>query len=241
MTNLLLPLLVCSTLLGAADPQEAVQSGQKALDHWGRYPWYDAKSDDLEPLDLSPPWWANWWPNSQGPSWSLSLPSSLLQWVAWIVIALALGVMILLLVRTFLARRKSPTGEVAGSGRSSAADDRRRVEALPLPGVGGQLDLLAEAERQYHLGHYGQAIIYLFSYQLVQLDRQQLIHLSKGKTNRQYLRELGPHKPLRRLLEPSMLAFEDVFFGQHTLDRGRFEWCWARLGEFQSLAAEGRP
>ena len=35
-------------------------------------------------------------------------------------------------------------------------------------------------------------MIYLFSHQLVQLDRHQIIRLAKGKTNRQYLREVGP-------------------------------------------------
>ena len=82
-------------------------------------------------------------------------------------------------------------------------------------------------------------IIYLFGFQLVQLDKQQIIRLTKGKTNRQYLREVGPRKALQRLVEQTMVAFEDVFFGNHTLDRARFESCWSRLDEFQSLSAEG--
>ena len=60
------------------------------------------------------------------------------------------------------------------------------------------MDLLAEARRHYQAGNYGAAIVYLFSFQLVQLDRRQIIQLAKGKTNRQYLREVGPRDPLRK-------------------------------------------
>jgi hypothetical protein len=30
-----------------------------------------------------------------------------------------------------------------------------------------------------------------------------------------------------------MVAFEDVFFGKHGLDRERFESCWRRVDEFR--------
>jgi hypothetical protein len=36
-----------------------------------------------------------------------------------------------------------------------------------------------------------------------------------------------------------MIAFEDVFFGDHPLERARFESCWLRLGEFETLIADG--
>ena len=75
-------------------------------------------------------------------------------------------------------------------------------------------------------------MIYLFSYELVQLDRQHLIRLAKGKTNRQYLRELRQRPPLQAILEPTMIAFEDAFFGRKTLSRERFENCWQRVEEF---------
>jgi hypothetical protein len=60
--------------------------------------------------------------------------------------------------------------------------------------------------------------------------------LTRGKTNRQYLRETSRRgrTGLVGLLEQTMLAFEDFFFGNHPIDRARFEACWARLGEFES-------
>jgi len=167
------------------------------------------------------------------------VPHTLLQWVTWSVIALVLGAMIFLLVRAFRERGKGAGGSALGISKSGADEDSRRVEALPLATVRRQADLVAEAEQEYRLGNYGQAIIYLFSYQLLQLDKRQLIHLSRGKTNRQYLRELSSRKALRRLVEQTMVVFEEAFFGQHTIDRCRFESCWTQLNEFEVLAAEG--
>jgi hypothetical protein len=190
---------------------------------------------------VSPPWWANWFPDFQVPSGGGSrLPETMLQWVAWGAIVLILAVLIYVALRTYLARRQGGAAAAAlESTAASVAEERRRVEALPLPAAGRPLDLLAAAEEQYRLGHYGQAMIYLFSYQLVQLDKHQQIHLTRGKTNRQYLRELGSRPTLRRLFEQTMVAFEDAFFGHHAIDQGRFESCWVRLHEFESLTAEG--
>jgi len=73
---------------------------------------------------------------------------------------------------------------------------------------------------------------------LIQLDKQQIIRLAIGKTNRQYLREVGPPSALGRLLEETMVAFEDVFFGNRRLERARFEACWSRLPEFEALSKQ---
>ena len=102
----------------------------------------------------------------------------------------------------------------------------------------GQIDLLAEARRCYQQRKFGEAIIYFYSYQLVRLDKNHCIRLTQGKTNRQYLRELGPRMTLRRLLEQTMIAFEDVFFGDYAITQARFESCWRRLDEFERLLAE---
>ena len=96
-------------------------------------------------------------------------------------------------------------------------------------------DLRGEAERNYREGNYREAIVYLYSYLLVQLDRRQVIRLTKGKTNRQYLREVRQRPELVPIFEPTMIAFEDVFFGDHPLSRGEFEKCWDRLDEFHRL------
>ncbi|NUQ63228.1 MAG: hypothetical protein HUU20_12180 [Pirellulales bacterium] len=223
-----------------ADPNASVQSGRDALDHLWGYPWYDRGADDLERIDVSPPWGLDWLPDWQG--FSLGRwPNNLMEWLAWIGVAVALALLVWLLLRTYQARRRAGASGVRPSAPDSdPADQRRRVDALPLPGARHELDFLAEAERYYHDGQYAAAIVCLFSYQLLQLDQRHWIRLTKGKTNRQYLRELGPRTALGRILEQTMVAFEDVFFGHCAMDRARFESCWSRVSEFESLAAEGR-
>ncbi len=231
-------LLPAPCVFGYMDPREAVEAGRGGLDHWWRYPWYDRAADGLERIDVAPPWWLSWLPDWQSAGLS-SWPNNLLEWLAWIVIAAVLIWLAWLLVRTYRARRKA--GMIGGrDGRTAVnpADEQRRADALPFPAPQRQVDFLVEAERCYREGDYGTAVLYLFGYQLIQLDRHQLIRLTKGKTNRQYLRELGRRAPLRRLVEQTMVAFEDVLFGHYTLDRARFESCWFRLDEFEFLAAE---
>ena len=116
-----------------------------------------------------------------------------------------------------------------------------RIESLPFQLDRKNVSLLDEAERLYREGNYSQAIVYLFSYQLVEMDKLQVIRLTRGKTNRQYLRELRGRQTLRGLVESSMVAFEHVFFGQHSLPRTAFESCWRRTGEFDRLIREGAP
>ncbi len=92
---------------------------------------------------------------------------------------------------------------------------------------------MGEARRHYEQGNYSEAIIYLFSYELVQLDKFALIRLARGKTNRQYLREVPRRPELRSPLERTMVAFEGVFFGSRLLDRAGFEACWQQLPQFE--------
>ena len=87
---------------------------------------------------------------------------------------------------------------------AAAVFDERRFSAL---------GLLAWNE-----GRFGEAILCLFGYQLVELDKHQRIRLAKGKTNRQYLREMGSGGRLRRIVEQTMVAFEDFFFRVCLLD-----------------------
>ena len=224
--------------LAAAEPDTAVDAGREALNSWwgSRYPWYDSASDGVQRVELRKPWNWDWVPD-----WNVSLgwlfPDTLIQWIAWILIALLLAGLLYLLIRSFPNRRASASDKQSVTEETDK--DLDRVEALPFPIRSGRLDLLGEARRLYLEENYARAIIYLFSFQLVELDKNQVVRLTKGKTNRQYLRQIGPRRTLRELVEQTMVAFEDVFFGNHALERVRFESCWSRLDEFESLATEG--
>lgn len=222
--------------LAAADPEPSVETGRKALGQWTRYPWYDSATDAAKPIDVMHPW-----------DWSfLDLFSGFFssggQWIQVLglgLLGVLLALLIYLMIRTVLGRQPA---EDAGSREldelAEKLDDSRRFDALPSTAGRRKSNLLEEARRHYRDGDYQEAIIYLFSYQLVQLDKHQLIRLARGKTNRQYVRELGPRVELGYLLTMTMQAFEDVFFGNHSIDRVRFESCWLRLEEFESLAGK---
>jgi hypothetical protein len=210
--------------LAADDP---VQSGRDSLNRWLVYPWYDSSADDLRRVDVPTP----------PTPWSVNIEwARMLAWLAWTVLIVLIIGLIYIAVKTYLSRT---AGASILSAREADASARDRIVSLPFPVAAGYRNLLDEARRLYQLGEYSKAIVFLFSYQLVELDKRQLIRLTKGKTNRQYLREVGSRLSLRELVEQSMIAFEDAFFGRHTLDQTRFESCWFRLGEFEKLNAEG--
>ncbi len=214
----------------SADDQRAIQSVKDSLEGWTAPPWYDSAKDAERPIRVAPKRapLMNWW--------DLFEP---LLWGAGLLLA---GLLIYVLLRAFLDRRKQPVLVGTGfRGQKALRAEIGRIEALPF-----QLDkksgrLLEEAERLYREGNYSQAIIYLFSYQLVEMDKLQVIRLTRGKTNRQYLRELRDRGRLRGLIESSMVAFEHVFFGKHSLPVTAFEPCWRQISEFERLIREGAP
>jgi hypothetical protein len=142
------------------------------------------------------------------------------------------------MIRVFLQHDlMSPVGG-ANMKRIRTAD-ADRVDSLPFQLARPQVNLLEEATRLYKDGRFGEAIVYLYSYQLVKLDQHQVIRLTRGKTNREYLWEIRRRSALRNLLEVTMLAFEDVFFGDLPLDQSRFDSCWDGLEEFhREIGAE---
>ena len=202
--------------------ENPVTAGRDAFAKSARIPWYDAKQDALRPINLR----------------SLSefdgkFSGTLLKWIVWGVVAVLLAAIVMFLLMALRNRsRRGPGGQKRRGDEILAAD---QVEALPFLAGRSRRDLLGEARRYYEQGDYSEAIIYLFSYQLVQLDKFAMIQLAKGKTNRQYLREIARARNLRGLLESTMLKFEFVFFGGQPLDREGFEMCWHRLDEFESL------
>lgn len=156
-------------------------------------------------------------------------------WVAWIVIGGVLVFLAVMLIRAFLNREarkaKSSDGESI-----EAEDDSNRLDALPLPAKPrSKGTLLEEARRCYDAGDYNTAIVYLYGHQLLKLDQNQWIRLAKGKTNREYLRELSGRGELQGVLARTMVPFEDVYFGDHSLDRTRFEACWNDVERFDRL------
>jgi hypothetical protein len=248
-------------VLAATPPDEAVTRGQESLDQrWGGYPWYDPATDGVRRIDVSEPSESernSAYPRREGAGdgparsgrshdwdWGWDMPDlggfgqvmlAIGQVTVWLLVAAVFAAIVYLLIRAFLNSDRFRRSQRNKSAKGNT-DDQRRIEALPFPVLAARSDFLAEARRFYEQGEYGEAVKYLFSYELVQLDRHRVVRLTRGKTNRQYLRETSRRgrTGLVGLLEQTMLAFEDFFFGDHPIDRARFEACWARLGEFES-------
>ena len=216
------------------DSAKAIAAGREALNPgWRGYPWYDSGTDDLRRIRV--PKTRNW-----SPSWNPSFRMNWVMWIVWGFVALAFALLAYLFYQVYRGRWIDLPGSARAVAEQPAANDASRVEALPF-----QLDpltgsLLDAARRAYAGGDYARAIIYLFSHELVELDRWHLIRLARGKTNRQYVRELRGQGALPGLLSQTMVVFEDVYFGDRALSRDRFETCWNRLNEFDALVGPRR-
>jgi len=231
----------------ALTDEEAVEAGRKRLSRSGAYPWYSAADDDVRRVDVAPPP-----PPPRAGNWEATVPTiapptpAFTIWDVLGKVLLALGFALLIgllaLVVWWMMRAFLEGESVADTSMKRAVigtdDDVDRVDALPFKVRRPRGDLLDEARRQYEAGNYNEAIIYFYSYLLVELDKSQLIRLTRGKTNRQYLREVRRRASLFELLEMTMIAFEDVFFGHHSLGRERFESCFRRLDEFETQIRE---
>jgi hypothetical protein len=218
----LLGLALAGAALAQDDP---VEEAREAFKTSATFPWYDAEKDSLAPLALrADP------PPKEGFDWL-----SLLQWAAWLL--LGIGLLLLLVLIVYSVRYFRGAGAIPERiTDQDAVIESEGVEALPFMAQRTQSDLLGEARRLYELGNYSEAIVYLFSYELVQLDKFAVIRLARGKTNRQYLRESAKTPTYRPLLETTMRTFEDVFFGRRELDRAGFEACWNHVSKFENLA-----
>lgn len=160
-----------------------------------------------------------------------------LQVAAWVLLAVAALWFVLFVLRSYrdLELGKKPDSDRQALDRTI---DVEKLADLPFDSPEAAGDLLSVIRQKYEQGQYGDAMVLLFGYQLLKLDKCQLIRVLKGKTNRQYVREVGRHENqlrLRDMLTQTMVTFEDYFFGNHSVTREKFESCWSLLDEFHSI------
>jgi hypothetical protein len=239
--------LAVLTPAAVAEVDDPVQSGREALDQWADYPWYDDSADDVRPVTIGQDNEISGDGSSQKggreaversdrtrsslPESSFSLAGA--EVIAWIVVGIAIVAIVGVLIYAIL----QSDGSTPRQSKSEVAPTVD-LAALPIPIAAADSDLLAEARRWYNQGEYAKAMIYLYSHLLLRLDKGQLIRLSKGKTNRQYLREVGSRRTLAEYFESAMHAFESAFFGRRPLARDEFEATWSRVDDFHRLVEE---
>jgi hypothetical protein len=232
-----LPSICCQAAEDLSNPEAAVESGEKALASQWDLPWYDAPSDEYKPVDLpKPPGkpWRFWeWLEDFFANWNVNL-GDLLTFLGWLVVAGLLTWIVVALIRAY--QRAELNAATQTSEILDARSHIERVEALPVTLEDPVGDFLQAARRAYEAGDLTRAIVYLFSYQLIELDRRSLLRLMKGKTNRQYLRELrSDSERVAPIVQRTMELFEAAFFGAHPPAKEALEECWQDVAEFQRL------
>ena len=157
-----------------------------------------------------------------------------------VVFAIVLIVGLIALAIYVLSRM---SGKATKKKQNFVADtdlDVSRVEELPFNVVRPQGDLLSAAQAARDAGRFKEAIILLFAYLLLKLEKHSWIALARGKTNRGYLRELRRNRDLRGMMEGVVVTFEDAFFGALDPTRDEIDRCWNDLERFHRIV-EGGP
>lgn len=239
---------------------DAVESDRDAARRGSNRVWYDAEKDEIrfpssqfESNDISDrhesiasrksnSFWRRWfgdWSDSNGNTpWTglTDFFEALLQ--AWRLLLILLLVLIVFTTLYLLAR----IGVLPGFNKPKKSSTRgenielqkAKISDLPFEmeqPVGG---LRAQAERLRGQGDCSKAMLYLFSYLLVELDSKHCIRLERGKTNGGYLRDLRSRPWLQSYLQRAAGAFEWVYFGRHSLDATTFDALWDQLTTFES-------
>jgi hypothetical protein len=240
------------------DPDYAVEVAGNALGNDWSQNWYDPETDNIRPLKLRVPkqpsqqaqqssgssqtrsafWdWLDSWLQGLHPSLDAAALLEFLFWITAIVVAVYLGSF---LVRKYLRDQRQRFAKLQMVDPRAHSVDR--VEALPMVVDEAVHDLLAEAHRLQQSGDLSGAITYLFSHQLLELDKAHLVQLVKGKTNRQYLRELRRNarqpEPLAQIVRETVELFEATFFGGRTPSQASFASCWNQVQQFTQLVQQ---
>ena len=153
---------------------------------------------------------------------------------SWAVLAV---VVVIALVAAAWAIRALMLGKWKRKSRldAEAAARERRISTLAPEAAERYDDLLAAAQDAFARGDYRYALIFYFSYLLVEMDKRNFILLEKGKTNLVYWRELTEFPELRSIYRLTMKDFERVYFGGVSISREEFDAVWALHDRFLEL------
>lgn len=227
----------CCLIATSLASEPALEPIQQSLRDGSHSVWFDPDVVDVKPVELDPQrkdtlhrhsrWLAN--PKSTTSSTSSSSttgssnpnPSSLgvFGWLILIVLGvIAAGILIF----AFLKIGESVTVDTSSSKSSGMADDLVQQTALRMKELPAELrrenmDLKSEAVRLIECGDLDEAVKCLFGYQLLLLDRQGFLRLSRGKTNNRYVNEVRSRSAeAMELLRSTVDAFEASYFGKHS-------------------------
>ncbi len=228
--------LLCSLLLSRVSAQSpfetgplttanADEEGRAALHESNYTPWYDAANDTTRGLQLppdktaAPPPPPKPAPVTYGSNTS---SASDFEYLWWFLLAVVVLIVLWLIIRTM--QQRDPEWQAAKARpQPGTLTSVARLTDLPVELSPRVTNMYDEAQRLAGLGNYALAIVYLYSHMLVRLTEARRIELSKGKTNRVYLRELRGDPELWKFFNRAIVQFEGSYFGNHPPSPAQFE------------------
>lgn len=154
----------------------------------------------------------------------------------WIVLLVLLAVVFLIVIFVILARTEWGRSLIARNDRATRRRKAVAKEELPFELEAANLSvdgLWQHATRAKQQGDFRRALMFLYSYLLIELDANQMIRLSRGKTNRDYGRELTGILSVYPCFVATMDAFERVFFGRFQLESEQVEELFSQVGRLE--------
>ena len=233
---------------GGSTDDEATSQIVEAFNGVDSLPWYDYDNDGVRPVDVAPRLddtvnrQSRWIPKSKKTTpkqttnpgtagtppargfWS-ALASLFTGVVGWALLGVVVFLVALGLVLA-IVRMEGADVETTTDGQQQLIptnEEIAKLEDLPIEIRKGTGNLLERADQLRSAGKLAEALVYLFSHRLLQLDRAHAIRLARGKTNRQYLRELRNRPDLRNIMQDTVLAFERSYFGRHEVTQQQYD------------------
>lgn len=184
-------------------------------------------------LDLDKWQWPTWLTDFFG--WLGDLIGGLGGW-GWGVLLLIFAITFLAIVFYLLARTNWGRSILARRDQKQRRRKAITKEELPFELEAASLTvdgLWQQALRAKQQGDYRKAMMFLYSFLLIELDAHHLIRLSRGKTNRDYSRELRGTLAVYPCFLATMEAFERVFFGRYTLAEQQIDDLFGQVGRLE--------
>ncbi len=184
-------------------------------------PWYDAKADDWRRLAARAPEQPT--PGSNrgwSGEWRIG---ELFGWLMLVVVVLATAWLVWLLVKNLASERGAPLAEERRAAVARAVAD---LSALPFADEQSAKDPEAALARAIADHDWRRAVAWSYALHLVALDHAGALRVSKGTTNRGYLRmlddwaaELANRRALPSLVAEAVAVFERTWFGHQPADQ----------------------
>ena len=245
---LLLATVATSLMLNAGD----LNSDSPSQDVLESSIWFDADQASLKPVPFDPKADdsinrdSRWLPkpkrvrNAPAPAAAATGGGlGLSNWLGWLLLAL-IAVLLIGLLAVVISKAETPEliqmgANADGKIQLPSQQMAERIKHLPTELRRTDVDLRSEAERLMQSGNFDHAIILLFGHQLLLLDHFGLLRLSRGKTNRKYVREsISADRDIGERLRLTADAFERSYFGRHSIDPAEFDELWQSNSELES-------